>query len=185
MKNKIILSALAIGAFVFGTNNAQAQTHTATTAVNITLKNVITIDKINSLGNEGQVDFNFTHLNHYNDGLSATVPNSLIITSTKNFDIHVKAEGANLSFGSNDIPVEVLTITAAVGGSMAGVQNSIILSKVDQLLIGNVPLGSDLTLNLDYTIPGDKSSSDILGMPAGTYTQNITYTARPKLGDSK
>ncbi|MCX8525528.1 peptidoglycan-binding protein LysM, partial [Chryseobacterium formosus] len=38
--------------------------------------------------------------------------------------------------------------------------------------------GSALTLNLDYMIPAAKSSSsDILGKPAGTYTQTVTYTA--------
>ena len=102
----------------------------------------------------------------------------MIVTSTKNFDVKVKADGANFSFGSNTIPVDVLTIKAATGGTIAGTQNTVVLSTTDQVLIANAPLGSALTLNLDYTIPAAKSSSsDILGKPAGTYTQNVTYTA--------
>ncbi|MCG2417937.1 peptidoglycan-binding protein LysM, partial [Aequorivita sp. F47161] len=35
-----------------------------------------------------------------------------------------------------------------------------------------------VVLELDYLIPAAKSSSsDILGKPAGTYTQTVTYTA--------
>lgn len=175
MKNKFILAALALGAFVFGINNAQAQT--ASTAVNLILSDVISIDA-GSIATGGQVDFNFTHVNHYHDGLTAIVPNSLIVTSTKNFNIHVKAEGESFTDGTNNIPVNVLIIKAATTGSMGGTPRPITLSTDDQLLIGNAPLGSALTLDLDYTIPAAKSSSpDILGKPAGTYTAQVTYTA--------
>jgi len=155
-----------------------AQNHTATTTVNINLSDVISIDN-GSVAIGGLVEFNYVTAADYNNGLGAvTVPNSLIVTSTKNFDVKVKAVGANFTNGTNNIPVNVLTIKAATGGSMAGTKNSIVLSTTDQVLIGNAPLGSALTLNLDYEIPAAKSSSaDILGKPAGTYTQTVTYTA--------
>ncbi|WP_026451266.1 hypothetical protein [Aequorivita capsosiphonis] len=177
MKKQLIIATLALGAIVFGTNNVQAQNHTATTAVNIILSDVISIDA-GSVANGGAVDFNYVTAEDYNSTKTATVANSLIVTSTKNFDVKVKADGANFINGSNNIPVDVLTIKAATGGSMAGTQNTIVLSTADQVLIGNAPLGSALTLDLDYEIPAAKSSSaDILGKPAGTYTQNVTYTA--------
>ncbi|EGV44533.1 peptidoglycan-binding protein LysM [Bizionia argentinensis JUB59] len=175
MKKQIIIATLALGAFVIGTNNIQAQT--ATTTVNITLNDVISIDA-GSIAIGGAVDFNYITAEDYNTSKTAIVPTSLIVTSTKNFDVKVKADGANFTNGSNNIPVNVLIIKAATGGSMAGTQNSIVLSDSDQVLIANAPLGSALTLNLDYTIPATKSSSsDILGKPAGTYTQTVTYTA--------
>ncbi len=174
MKKQIIIATLALGAIVFGTNNVQAQS--ATTAVNIILSDVISIDGGVAIG--GAVDFNYVTAADYNSTKNAVVENSLIVTSTKNFDVKVKADGANFTNGSNNIPVDVLTIKAATGGSMAGTQNTIVLSTADQVLIANAPLGSALTLDLDYTIPAAKSSSaDILGKPAGTYTQTVTYTA--------
>lgn len=177
MKKQIIIATLALGAIVFGTNNAQAQNHTATTTVNITLADVISIDT-GSKAIDGVVNFNYATAEDYNTVQTVNKPTSLIVTSTKNFDVKVKANGANFANGSNNIPVDVLTVKAAAGGTMAGTQNTIVLSTSDQVLIGNAPLGSALTLDLDYEIPAAKSSSaDILGKPAGTYTQTVTYTA--------
>ena|SRR5690606_13039410 len=174
MKKQIIIATLALGAILFGTNNAQAQT--ATTAVNIKLSDVISIDE-GSVANNGIVDFNYITAQDYNTTKTTTVPSSLIITSTKNFNVTVKAGGASFTDGTNNIPVDVLTIKAA-GGTMHGTQNTVVLSTNDQVLIGNAPLGSALKLNLDYEIPANESSSSkILGKPAGTYTQNVTYTA--------
>ncbi|SHE48158.1 hypothetical protein SAMN05444408_101575 [Chryseobacterium takakiae] len=81
--------------------------------------------------------------------------------------------------GTNLIPVDVLTIKAATAsGTMGGTKSAVVLSATDQTLVANAPLGSALTLNLDYTIPAAQSSSSkILGKPAGTYTQTVTYTA--------
>ena len=177
MKKQIILTALTLGAIVLGTNNVQAQNKTATTAVNIILNDVISIDT-GSIAIGGAVDFKYVTAADYNSEKTATVAKSLIVTSTKNFDVKVKADGANFNNGINTIPVNVLTIKAATGGTVAGTKNTVVLSTTDQVLIANAPLGSALTLNLDYTIPAAKSSSsDILGKPAGTYTQNVTYTA--------
>src|SRR5690554_2297109 len=142
MKKQIIIATLAIGAIVFGTNNVQAQNATdptATTTVRIILNDVISIDS-GSVANGGVVDFNYVTAEDYNSAKTATVTNSLIVTSTKNFDVKVKADGANFTDGSNVIPVDVLTIKAATGGSMAGTQNTIVLSTADQVLIGNAPL---------------------------------------------
>ena len=177
MKKSIIIATFALGAIVFGTNNVMAQNHTATTTANIILSDVISIDA-GSVAIGGGVDFNYVTAEDYNTSTTVNVPTSLKVTSTKNFDVKVKADGANFTDGTNDIPVNVMTIKAATGGTMAGTQAIIVLSDTDQDLISNAPLGSALTLDLDYTIPAAKSSSsDILGKPAGTYTQTITYTA--------
>ena len=58
MKKSILIAALTFGAFILGTNNAQAQNTTATTTVNITLNDVISIDAgSTAIGNT--VDFNY------------------------------------------------------------------------------------------------------------------------------
>ncbi|MCW3170250.1 peptidoglycan-binding protein LysM [Chryseobacterium sp. 09-1422] len=178
MTKHIAISVLTIGAIILGTNNVQAQNTTATTTVNITLNDVISIDAgSTAIGNT--VDFNYATAADYNSDQTITKANSLKVTSTKNFNVKVKAGGANFMNGINLIPVNVLTIKAAgSAGTMGGTKTAVVLSATDQTLVTNAPLGSALTLNLDYTIPAAKSSSaDILGKPAGTYTQTVTYTA--------
>ncbi|MEJ5049556.1 peptidoglycan-binding protein LysM [Chryseobacterium culicis] len=178
MKKQIAIAALTIGAIILGTNNVQAQNTTATTTVNITLNDVISIDA-GSTAISGAVAFNYVTAADYNSEKTVAQANALKVTSTKNFNVKVKAGGPNFVNGSNSIPVDVLTIKAAVApGTMGGTKNDVILSAGEKTLVANAPLGSALTLNLDYTIPAAKSSSsDILGKPAGTYTQTVTYTA--------
>ncbi len=180
MKKQIVIAALTFGAIILGTNKVQAQTTTATatTTVNITLKDVISIDA-GSIAIGNNVDFNYVTAADYNSDQTVTKANSLKVTSTKNFSVNVKAGGATFVNGTNLIPVNVLTIKAATAsGTMGGTKTPVVLSSTDQTLVTNAPLGSALTLNLDYTIPAVKSSSaDILGKPAGTYTQTVTYTA--------
>ncbi|MCC9033517.1 peptidoglycan-binding protein LysM [Chryseobacterium sp. Ch-15] len=178
MTKQFVIAALTLGAIVLGTNNAKAQNTTATTTVNITLNDVISIDAgSTAIGNT--VDFNYATAADYNSDQTINKANSLKVTSTKNFNVKVKAGGANFMNGTNLIPVNVLTIKAATAsGTMGGTKSAVVLSATDQTLVTNAPLGSALTLNLDYTIPAVKSSSsDILGKPAGTYTQTVTYTA--------
>ena len=178
MIKQIAITALTIGASMLETNNVQAQNTTATTTVNITLNDVISIDAgSTAIGNT--VNFNYATSTDYNSDQTVNKANSLKVTSTKNFNVKVKAGGTNFVNGTNLIPVNVLTIkAAATPGTMGGTKSAVVLSSTDQTLVSNAPLGSALTLNLDYTIPAAKSSSsDILGKPAGTYTQTVTYTA--------
>ncbi len=178
MIKQIAIAALTIGAFILGTNNVQAQNTTATTTVSITLNDVISIDA-GSTAIAGAVAFNYATAADYNSEKTVAQANALKVTSTKNFNVKVKAGGASFVNGTNLIPVDVLTIKAsAASGTMGGTKSAVVLSAADQTLVTNAPLGSALTLNLDYTIPAAKSSSsDILGKPAGTYTQTVTYTA--------
>ena len=174
MKKQIIISALALGAFVLGTKNTQAQS--ATTTVNLILSDVISIDP-GSVAVGGGVDFNYPTAADYNEAKNATVENSLIVTSSKNFDVKVKADGANFVNGTNLIPVNVLQIKAVTGGTMVGTFNEITLSTADQTLVDNATLGAQKSLSIDYSISAEKAQTVLLGKPAGTYTQNVTYTA--------
>ncbi len=179
MKNSLTIAALTFGAIVLGTFTAQAQEKTtATTTVNITFNDVISIDA-GSIAGGGTIGFNYSSAADYNSTKSVAQLSALKVTSTKNFNVKVKAGGLNFANGTNLIPVNVLTIKAAAdAGTMGGTKSPVVLSAEDQNLVTNAPLGSALTLNLDYTIPASESSSSkILGKPAGTYTQTVTYTA--------
>lgn len=174
-KEQITIAALIFSILLFGLGNAQAQQ--TTTTVNIILSDVISIES-ESTANGGSVDFHYENENDYNSEKTNTVPNSLIITFSKPFDLKVKANGENFENGSNFIPVNVLTIKRNESSQITGNSAPIVLSTEDQLLISGADQGSKLNLDLDYTIPQAKSSStDMLGKPAGTYTQKVTYTA--------
>lgn len=178
MKNQFAIAALTIGAIVLGTNNAQAQVNPATaqTTVNIVLNDVISLGATG-----GAINFKYITAEDYNKDQTVEKGTSLTVTSTKKFDVKVKADDLNFTDGTNIIPVDVLKIKAKPGATkgMGGTKNEITLSSVQEgILVKDAPLGSALTLDLDYTIPAAKSSSsDILGKPAGTYTQTVTYTA--------
>ena len=105
MTKQIAITALTFGAIILGTNNVQAQNTTATTAVNITLNDVISIDA-GSTAIGGTVAFNYVTAADYNSDQTITKANSLKVTSTKNFNVKVKAGGPNFVNGSNSIPVE-------------------------------------------------------------------------------
>ena len=157
MKKQIVIAALSLGAFVFGTTNAAAQTvsNPASTTVNLKLSDVISIDA-GSVAAGGIVDFNYLTSDDYNTAKNVTVANSLIVTSSKNFDVKVKAEAANFVNGTNNIPVDVLQV---------------------QVLVSNATLGAKRSLSIDYSISAVKASTVLLGKPAGTYTQKVKYTA--------
>ncbi|MDR4955270.1 hypothetical protein REB14_24150 [Chryseobacterium sp. ES2] len=125
MKKQIVITALTFGAIILGTNNVQAQNTTATTTVNITLNDVISIDAgSTAIGNS--VDFNYVTAADYNSDQTNTKANSLKVTSTKNFNVKVKSGGANEMKGTNLIPGNVLTIKAATAaGTQGGTKNTV------------------------------------------------------------
>ncbi len=177
MKKQIFITALSLGAIVLGTKQVMAQNSgQMSTSVNIILSDVIAMD-IGSVASEGTVDFNYGNTNDYNSAKNVTVPNSLVIISSKNFDVKVKSEGTHFVSGANVIPVDILQVKAIPGGSLVGTLNEVTLSANDQVLVSNAGLGSKQSLNIAYSISAENASRVLLGKPQGTYTQKITYTA--------
>lgn len=176
MKKQIIIATLALGAFVVGTNNVNAQvSDEATTVVNIILADVISIDTPGT-----EITFTYPTAASYNADQTHSMADNLTVTSTRNFGITVRANAENFVNGAFEIPVNVLTIMPVAGGTkpMGGTQTDVNLTELDQPLVSAALLGSEVTLNVDYFIPLAKSSSsDILGKESGTYTQTVTYTA--------
>ena len=183
MKKQIIIAAVALGAFVFASTNAQAQeasaqagktTNPVSTTVNITLGDVISIET----GNNATVDFSYTTSADYNKTKEQTIENNIKVTSSSNFNINVKAGGTDFRYGTvGSIPVSVLDIKAVEGGSMDGTYKTINLTDSDQVLVENATLGAQKTLNINYSISDKKAQEVLLGKPAGNYTQEVKYTA--------
>ncbi len=177
MKRQTIIAALFLGTSLFGIHDLQAQgAQQATTAVNIVLADVLSIDQ-GSAASGGAVDFSYSNPGDYSSAKNVTVPNSLVIISSKNFDVKVKSDGANFVSGANLIPVDVLKIEAAPSGNLSGTLKEVTLSAIDQVLVSNASLGSTQSLNINYSISAEKASQILLGKPKGTYIQKVTYTA--------
>ncbi|WP_418124347.1 peptidoglycan-binding protein LysM [Chryseobacterium sp. PTM-20240506] len=177
MKKQIFIVALSLGATALGTHRVMAQnSEQVSTSVNIILSDVIAMD-IGSAASEGAVDFNYGSTKDYSSSKNVTVPNSLVIISSKNFDVKVKSEGAHFVNGANVIPVDILQVKAIPGGSLVGTLNEVTLSPNDQVLVSNASLGTKQSLNIAYSISAENASKVLLGKPQGTYTQKITYTA--------
>lgn len=177
MKKQIFIAAFSLGLFSLGGNHVSAQnSDNVSTSVNIILADVISMD-LGTVGSGGAVDFSYTNTSDYNSSKNVTVPNSLVINSSKNFDVKIKSEGANFVSGANLIPVDVLQVKVVSGGSLTGTMNEVTLSTVDQVLVSNASLGAKQTLNIAYSIPAEKASKVLMGKPKGTYTQTVTYTA--------
>ena len=177
MKKLNVMAAVTFGAIALGTNVVFAQnSDQVNTSVNIILADVIAMD-IETVASGGTVDSNYVNTTDYNSSKNVTVPNSLVIISSKNFDVKVKSEGANFVSGANVIPVDILQVKAVAGGSLMGTMNEVTLSTTNQVLVGNASSGAKQSLNIAYSISAKNASKVLLGKPAGTYTQTVTYTA--------
>lgn len=162
MKKQIFLAALSLGAVALGTKQVMAQnSEQVSTSVNIILSDVIAMD-IGSAASQGAVDFNYGSTKDYNSSKNVTVPNSLIIISSKNFDVKVKSEGTHFVSGANVIPVDILQVKAVPGGSLTGTLNEVTLSTNDQVLVSNASLGSRQSLNIAYSISAENASRVLL-----------------------
>ena len=178
MTKQFFNAVVILIALILGSTNliAQSNATSVTTTVNIILAEVISIDN-GSIANGGVVNFNYFTASDYNNTKNLTIENSLVVTSSNNFDVKVKAEGENFISEAGTIPVGVLQVKAVSGGSMIGTLNDITLSTTEQILVGNANPGAQKTLSIDYSIPENKARTELLGKPAGTYTQRVKFTA--------
>ena len=125
-----------------------------------------------------------------------TIGLHIVLLSVIFFSVKL-ANAQEASTSLNIILADVLSIdpgSAANGGSVGfnyqtvedynseqtatGTSTPVVLSTSDQILVAGASYGSQLELDLDYIIPQSASSSeDILGKPAGNYSQTVIYTA--------
>ena len=177
MKKQIFIAALSLVVVALGTHQVMAQNSgQVSTSVNIILTDIISMD-VGNIASGGAVEFKYASVTDYSSSKNVTVPNNLVIISSKNFDVKVKAEGPHFVSGTNMIPVDIVKVKAMPGGNLVNILNEVTLSTTDQLLVSNTSLGTKQSLNIDYSISAEKASKVLLGKPAGTYTQTVTYTA--------
>lgn len=178
MSKQIIICVLTLAASFLGTKTVKAQANSdpANTTVNLLLADIISIDQ-GSIASDGTVNFNYLTSTDYNTIKTKNVTNGLIVTSSTNFEIKVKADDEFFENGGHFIPVNILQVKAAPGGTMDGAFQNITLSTTDQVLVGLASKGALKSLNIDYSISAEKAQTVLLGKAPGTYTQKVKYTA--------
>lgn len=119
------------------------------------------------------VDLAFTSADHYRNGVSRTLAEHITVSKTTPYQVSVRANSANFTFGSNVIPVSSLQIGPTTGET--GVNTIAELSTQSQVLISsNVPQ-IDKKYGIRYAIPSTKTAA-LINKAKGKYTAVITYT---------
>ena len=181
MKKYLTLAALTI-AFA---GNAQAQnaSSTAQQTVQLDLSNAVEMTFVNSGTAAGNtVTMNFNTADNYANGVESATQ-ELKIRSNKGFKVGVKIDYNSFGYSGTgtinpaNIPMNafgVKVINNNTGGSVASAFSTTSYNPVtgsDQDIILNANNGDDQRFSVKYKCtPG-------FGLPAGTYTFNMVYTA--------
>ncbi|HEY0175243.1 MAG TPA: hypothetical protein VGC08_02630 [Pedobacter sp.] len=117
------------------------------------------------------VNLNFNSAAAYSQGLMATIPNPLTISSTVPYSVTVKASGDFIS-GENSISAGVVTVEGtATQTGITPVQLS--ATPVNLLTSANPEI--DRVINLRFRIPSTQTAN-LLAKPAATYTTTVLFT---------
>lgn len=160
----------------------QAQTTDPVTTVNIILSDVISIES-ESKAYDQVINFEYTTAQDYHSTKSVNVPKSLIVTSSKVFDITAKVDNVNIGTADSSIPISVLNLSrgtefnTTTSGMSGAFTENIILTTASQVLVSGNAMGSKKSLAIKYTISAMNAQTHLLGKAPGTYVAEITYTA--------
>ncbi|MBE8722073.1 hypothetical protein C4F40_15195 [Sphingobacterium sp. Ka21] len=158
------------------TFDLQVQDKDTTPSVSKTTTNNLTV-QVADMGelklSNAAVDLAFTSADHYRNGVSSTLAEHITVSKTTPYQVSVRANSANFTFGPNVIPVSSLQIGPATGET--GVNTIAELSTQSQVLISsNVPQ-VDKKYGIRYAIPSIKTAA-LINKAKGKYTAVITYT---------
>ena len=149
----------------------------------------INLSKIQSLvvnPSDKVVDINYTTIEHYAEGVTASKQNHLEVFSTGGFKITAKAAAATLTSGDTDKTISIADIKLnATSGNSSGVFNfpAAILTNGSEgvEVISSAVGGRGLKFHMNYTAAGsDKYINHAVNSESvTTYTTTVTYTIAP------
>lgn len=119
------------------------------------------------------VNIDLTTAAEYNNGKSNMLDNHLLVNSTCNYQINVKAN-RDLQLagpGNNTIPISTVTLTPFDGDQAAG--DGLALSTSFQTFISSNSGVLTKYYGVNYNVSG---GNDYINKPEGAYTATITYT---------
>jgi hypothetical protein len=117
------------------------------------------------------INLNFSNPTHYRDGVTASMPSPITLSSTIPYNVTVRA-ASNFTLNGNTIPAGVMIVEGASG--QTGV-NSLTLSTTAQNLISSSAPVIDRAVNLQYRIPSTQTSN-LLNKTAGQYAADVIFT---------
>lgn len=155
-----------------------------TTLSNIPVPVAVEVDDFitlsTDLGTGLQVNLKLKDEDDYDEGISLTMPNQIVVSSNKGFSLLARAANKNFtSAGYSYFPSNVLDIQIKNTGLLGvglNLQNIRGLEINDQALITNAAPTIKKYLNIEYTISSKNAISTILGIESGIYTNTIIYT---------
>jgi len=172
--NKKLFTMIAVLGIAFGLSNtakAQASASLSPVTVNVKLADVIGIEP--STG-AASILFEYNGISDYNADKSATVPRQFKVTSTRSYNLSVKAAGDFVgSAPEKKLSLNILRVAAKKNSEATFPTETAISSSTSTLLVSSAAP----TLAADYDIAYKiLSSSELVGKDEGTYTATLTYT---------
>lgn len=143
-----------------------------------TIAFTITTDPLSSIAVQGtpEVNFSYGSLADYQATKSINMPNHLLITNNKNYEVYVKSGTAHFTRNSitTTIPASIVQIENGTGETVVTGRT---LSTTSQSIITNAGAVVNRQLSLKYTIPASQTLQ-FLGKPTGTtpYILNVIYS---------
>ncbi|MCH5720754.1 autotransporter outer membrane beta-barrel domain-containing protein [Niabella hibiscisoli] len=143
-----------------------------------TLSFTVTTDVLSSIAVQGTPDVNFSYgsLADYQTTKSINMPNHLLITNNRNYEVYVKSSTANFTRNSiaTTIPASIVQIENGTGESTVTGRT---LSTTSQSIITNAGSTIGRQLSLKYTIPASQTLQ-FLGKQTGAtpYILNVIYS---------
>lgn len=162
---------------------AAAQLETSA-EVQIAVKDFMEISTAKHTGAIVNIPFNTTA--DFTQGVVKTMPSALVLSSTIEYNILVRAAAErfrSLSNNRNTIPSSVLRLTIEnsevliPGGTLRSVNY---LATTNQPLLLNGRAAVNNIINITYSIPAERAIKYVLPSGAGLYTNTIIYTITPK-----
>jgi len=174
MKKNLLTIAAVLTALVFANNEAKAQNSVLkTVAVNVELKDVTAVGPEGPSG-AANVDFLYATASDYNNDKSVTIPNQFNVTSTKAYDILLRAdknfEGQTTS--SQTLPLDILKVSARTSGT-GTFGASKIPTLTNEVFVENAAAALNQSFDVLYTI---EKNETLLVAPKQKYTTNLIYS---------
>lgn len=138
----------------------------------------ITTDPLSSIAVQGTPDVNFSYgsLADYQTTKSVNMPNHLLITNNKNYEVYIKSGTTHFTRNSvaTTIPASIVQVENGTGETAVTGRT---LSTTSQSIITNAGSAINRQLSLKYTIPASQTLQ-FLGKQTGTtpYTLNVIYS---------
>ncbi|QNK64685.1 hypothetical protein H7F33_09495 [Pedobacter sp. PAMC26386] len=173
MNKKLITVAVLMIAMVLMSRDIKAQTLVRQVKVNVELKDVIGVGPDGPTGSP-TVDFVYETVSDYNGNKSVTVPSQLNVTSTKAYNILIKASGDFIgqTTAAKTIPLTILKVSAkTTGGSTFG--PDVIPTIANQIIFTGAPATLSQSFDLLYKI--DKNAV-LLTADKQKYSTDLIYS---------